>query len=155
MAKMLTHKAAHIWSNKPKLSRVFWAFTALIYLSGLLAIAAILVADYDALQRAGTVGERVVFHLSFIRLTFISVALIVFAFLLFTSLQRLFYFLVGVTAWVVMIYVDDMFVLYRIIQYPQAPIINMVFALRPVVIIGLIWMCFELNLRLRSGSETS
>lgn len=149
---MLAHAGAHIRAKIPRLSWVFWLFAAFSYFGGLLAIFAILNADYSNLQATGTVGERAAFHLSVIRLIFISIVLVVFPVLLLTSLRRLFYFLVGVTAWTVIIYVDDALVLYSIMELPQSTNINIVFAIRPFVIIGLIWMCFELNLRLKNGS---
>lgn len=149
---MLANLAVNIWANKPKLSPVFWLATALGYFSGILAIASFLSSDYSYLEAAGSVGARAAFHLSVVRLIFVSVILIVFPVLLFTSLRRLFYFLVGITAWVVMVYIDDVLVLYTIMERPQVGVSNIVLVLRPFAIIGLLWMCFELNMRLKDGS---
>ena len=119
---------------------------------GVLAIISIFLTDLSFLDANGAVGERAVFHLSVVRLIFISVILIVFPVLLFTSLRHLFYFMIGITAWVSMVYLDDGLVLYNIMQYPQSAAINAVMTLRPFAIIGLLWMCFELQMRLKNGS---
>ncbi len=149
---MLANLALHIQANIPNLSRVFWLCIAFGYGTGILAVIAILFADLEFLNASGTVGERAVFHLSVVRVIFISVILIVFPVLLLTSLRRLFYFMVGITAWIVMVYIDDVFVLYNIMKYPQSAAINAVMILRPFIIISLLWMCFELHLRLKNGS---
>lgn len=149
---MLENLAGRIWENTPKLSIVFWLATALGYLIGVMAIVSFISADYSHLDAMGAVGERAAFHLSEVRLIFVSIILVVFPILLFTSLRRLFYFMVGITAWVVMIYIDDVLVLYNIMQLPQSAMVSMVVTLRPFAIIGLLWMCFELNMRLKNGS---
>lgn len=149
---MLKNKASQIWTSKPKLSAVFWLFTALGYGTGILAIISITFGDYTFLESSGETGERLAFHVGVVRLIFITLALLVFPVLLLTSLRRLFYFLVGITAWVLIIYIDDVLVLYTIMKHPQTATVSIVFAVRPFVIIGLFWMCFELNLRLRNGS---
>ena len=149
---MLANLAFHIRTNTPKLSRVFWLCTAFGYGVGIFAIISIFLADLSFLDASGAVGERAVFHLSVVRLIFISVILFVFPVLLFTSLRHLFYFMIGITAWVSMVYLDDVLVLYNIMQYPQSAAINAVMTLRPFAIIGLLWMCFELQMRLKNGS---
>jgi hypothetical protein len=113
-----------------------------------MAIVSFLSADYSHLNTIGAVGERAAFHLSMVRLIFVSIIMVVFPILLFTSLRRLFYFMVGITAWVVIIYIDDVLVLYNIMARPQSAMVNIVVTLRPFAIIGLLWMCFELNMRL-------
>jgi hypothetical protein len=148
---MLANLVVDIWASKPKLSPVFWLATALSYIVGILAVASIFHADLNFLQATGTVGERAAFHLSVVRVVFIGIILLVFPVLLFTSLRRLFYFMVGITAWVAIIYVDDLLVLYTIMHYPQSAAMNFVIAVRPLVLIGLLWMCFELNMRLEDG----
>lgn len=149
---MLSHKAFHILKDKPELSRVFWAFTALGYFAGILAIISIFSTDYSHLQATGSEGERATFHLRVVRVTIITIVLLVFPFFLMTSLRRLLYLLVGVTAWMVILYIDDAMVLYRIMEYPPSTTVSIVFAVRPFVVMGLFWMCFELNLRLNNGS---
>ena len=149
---MLANLAFHIRTNTPKLSRVFWLCTAFGYGVGILAIISIFLADLSFLDASGAVGERAAFHLSVVRLIIISVTLIVFPVLLFTSLHHLFYFMIGITAWVTMVYLDDVLVLYNIVRYPRSAAINAVMTLRPFVIIGLLWMCFELQMRLKNGS---
>jgi hypothetical protein len=149
---MLENLAVRIWKNTPKFSIVFWLATALGYLIGVMAIVSFLSADYSHLNTIGAVGERAAFHLSMVRLIFVSIILVVFPILLFTSLRRLFYFMVGITAWVVIIYIDDVLVLYNIMARPQLAMVNIVVTLRPFAIIGLLWMCFELNMRLKNGS---
>lgn len=148
---MLENLAVNIWANKPKLSPVFWLATVLAYVAGILALASIYYTDLGVLKAAGAVGERAAFHLSVVRVTIIGVMLLVFPVLLFSSLRHLFGFMVVITAWMVMMYVDDVFVLYTMINYPQSVAMNWVIAVRPFVIIGLLWMCFELNMKLKDG----
>jgi hypothetical protein len=46
-------------------------------------------------------------------------------------------------------YIDDQLVLYDVLDYPDLPLVQTVLFLRPILIIGLVWMCFELNFRLK------
>jgi len=149
---VLANPLFHIRKNTPKLSCVFWLCTALGYGVGILGLISILLADLSSLDAKGAVGESAVFHLSVVRLIIISVTLIVFPVLLFTSLRHLLYFIIGITAWASMVYLDDVLVLYKFIQYPQSAAIKAVMVLRPFAIIGLLWMCFELQMRLKNGS---
>jgi hypothetical protein len=42
-------------------------------------------------------------------------------------------------------YIEDYFVFYRLIEYPHGSLIDTVHLLRPIYILSLIWMCFELT----------
>ena len=55
------------------------------------------------------------------------------------------YVTVALTAWATIIYIEDYFVLYGMIEYPEAKLIALVQSLCPVFILSLIWMCFELT----------
>ena len=55
------------------------------------------------------------------------------------------YVTVALTAWATIMYIEDYFVLYNIVEYPEAKLITLVQSLRPIFILSLIWMCFELT----------
>jgi len=57
------------------------------------------------------------------------------------------YFTVALTAWAVAIYIDDIFVLTEVIQYPESGLISSVQSLRPILIASLLWMSVELVFR--------
>ena len=42
-------------------------------------------------------------------------------------------------------YFEDYFVLYALVEYPEVGLITLLQALRPFLIVSLIWMSFELT----------
>lgn len=89
----------------------------------------------------------IAFKLSKIRVLFIALSMIVYPILLYTSLNWSKYFTIAVTAWAVAMYIDDHLVLYRIIEYPERGIVALLQAIRPILIISLLWMSFELTMK--------
>ena len=82
-----------------------------------------------------------------IRLTFGVVFLSIYPVLLLTSIKWSNYFVVAVTAWCIAMYVDDLMVLNKIIEYPERGLIAIIQSIRPILILSLIWMSFELSIK--------
>jgi len=83
-----------------------------------------------------------------IKLTTVRLVVIVFALISYpVILNRFFkyakYVTVALTAWAFIMYIEDYFILYSMIEYPEGSLIDVVHLLRPIFIISLIWMCFE------------
>ena len=64
---------------------------------------------------------------------------------LFSSLKNAQYVTIALTAWAIAMYIDDYLVLYQIIEYPKDGLVAATLLLRPILIICLIWMSFELT----------
>jgi hypothetical protein len=150
---MVLGKVLNIWSNRPRLSYIFWFCLLLVYVFTILAVAAILNADFEKFAMQGPVAQQAAFKLSTLRLGVILIALISFPIFLFKSLDYLYKFLVGITAWAIVMYIDDHLLLYEVVEYPNVGAVNFTFASRPFGIMAMLWMCFEVNFRQNSSSE--
>jgi hypothetical protein len=64
---------------------------------------------------------------------------------LFSSLKYAKHVTIALTAWAIAMYIDDYLVLYKIIEYPKGVLVSSTLLLRPILIICLIWMSFELT----------
>ncbi|WP_445809144.1 hypothetical protein, partial [Yoonia sp.] len=87
------------------------------------------------------------FKLTYVRTAIVTLVLIAFPIVLFTSRKYTTFLTVGLTAWVVALYIDDNLVLYRIIEYPDRGLVVFLQTFRPVTIACLIWMSFELTFK--------
>jgi hypothetical protein len=150
---MFLGKVLNIWRNRPKLSFLFWFCSVLVYALTIIAVAAILNLDFEKAAMQGPIAQQAALKLSTLRLGVILIALIAFPILLFKSLDYLYKFLVGITAWAVVMYIDDHLLLYKVIEYPNIGVVNLTFATRPFGIMAMLWMCFELNFRKNNSSE--
>ena len=146
MLAKLTHEA---WSSRPKLSVVFWGFTILVYATGAMAVLAILSPELNDIALKGNTAAYAAFKLNSVRLPIICAALVVFPVLLWTLPHAALVFLKIFTAGTIVMYIDDQLVLYDVLDYPDLPLVQTVLFLRLILIIGLVWMCFELNFRLK------
>lgn len=151
---MLAAGIRSAWNNKPKLSRVFWLSAAIFYIVGVVAIFALANPTVNAFLEAANAPKLVALKLNYIRLPIVCLSLIVFPFLLWTSLTRTLIFLRLVTAALVIVYIDDHLVLYKIIEYPNLPIFQFALFLRPFAIMAMFWMTFEVHYRLKYGEQT-
>lgn len=151
---MLATGIRSAWSNKPKLSSVFWLSAAIFYIVGVVAIFALVNPTVNAFLEAANAPKLVALKLNYIRLPIVCLSLIVFPFLLWTSLTRTLIFLRLVTAALVIVYIDDHLVLYKIIEYPNLPIFQFALFLRPFAIMAMFWMTFEVHYRLKYGEQT-
>jgi len=83
--------------------------------------------------------------LTTVRLVVIVFGLVAYPVILSWFLKYARYVTVALTAWALIMYIEDYFVLYSMIEYPQGSSIDAVHLLRPIFIVSLIWMCFELT----------
>ena len=51
------------------------------------------------------------------------------------------------TGWAIVMYIDDHFVLYALIEDPKQIVVEIFQKMRPILIISLLWMSFELHVR--------
>jgi hypothetical protein len=84
-------------------------------------------------------------ELAYTRLTIIAVAFFGYPIVLFSSLKYAKYVTIALTAWAIAMYIDDYLVLNKIIEYPKGVFVSATLLLRPILIICLIWMSFELT----------
>lgn len=151
---MLATWIRNAWNNKPKFSRLFWLSTAIVYIVGVVAIVALINPTVNAFLEAADAPKLVALKLNYVRLPVVCLSLFVFPFLLWTSLARTLIFLRLVTAALVFAYIDDHLVLYKIIEYPNLPIFQFALFLRPLAIMAMVWMTFEVHFRLKFGEPT-
>ena len=84
-------------------------------------------------------------RLTYVRLSIVAVSLVGYPIILFSSLKYTKYVTIALTAWAIAIYIDDHLVLYRIIEYPDRGIVLFVQSIRPLFLVCLLWMSFELT----------
>jgi hypothetical protein len=94
------------------------------------------------------------FKISTVRVSVIAFAMILYPALLWTSLIWSKYFIISMTAWTIAMYIDDYLVLYKIIAYPERGKIAFLLAIRPLGILSLLWMSFELTVKLAVKHES-
>ena len=85
--------------------------------------------------------------LATVRLGIVVMVLSVYPVILFRFFKYAKYLTVALTAWAVAIYIDDVFVLTDVIQYPDSGLIPLIESFRPIMITCLLWMSIELTFR--------
>jgi hypothetical protein len=110
-----------------------------------LAFFVLVTATLDPLAPNHVLNNHAVTKLTSIRLAILTFGLVSISFMLKYSFTYAKYVTVALTAWAIAMYVDDHFVLYNMVEYPEGGVIALVQSLRPIFIISLIWMCFELT----------
>lgn len=83
--------------------------------------------------------------LTTVRLVVVVFGLIAYPVILIWFLKYAKYVTVALTAWAFIMYIEDYLILYSMIEYFQGSSIDAVRLLRPIFIVSLIWMCFELT----------
>lgn len=83
--------------------------------------------------------------LSYVRMTIGVFTFFGYPIVLFSSLKYAKHVTIALTAWAIAMYIDDSLVLYKIIEYPEGVLVSATLFLRPILIICLIWMSFELT----------
>ena len=83
--------------------------------------------------------------LTYVRLTLAIFFMVAYPVILFSSLKYAKYVTIALTAWGIVMYIDDYLVLYKIIEYPKRGLVVVLQSLRPILLICLIWMSFELT----------
>lgn len=128
-----------------QLPKAFWVSIIIGYAFCLLSFFVLVTATLDPLAPNHVLNNHAVTKLTSIRLAILTFGLVSILFTLKYSLTYAKYVTVALTAWAIAIYVDDHFVLYNMVEYPEGGVISLVQSLRPILIISLIWMCFELT----------
>ena len=80
-----------------------------------------------------------------VRLMVLVFGLIAYPIILSRFLKYAKYVTVALTAWAIIMYFEDYFVLYALVEYPELGSSTLLQALRPILIVSLIWMSFELT----------
>ena len=83
--------------------------------------------------------------LTYVRLSLAMFFMVGYPIILFSSLKYARYVTIALTAWGIVMYIDDYLVLYKIIEYPKRGLVVALQSLRPILLICLIWMSFELT----------
>ena len=128
-----------------QLPKAFWVSIIIGYAFCLLSFFVLVTATLDPLAPNHVLHNHATTQLTSIRLAILTFGLVSILFTLKYSLTYAKYVTVALTAWAIAMYFDDHFVLYNMVEYPEGGVISLVQSLRPILIISLIWMCFELT----------
>ena len=127
------------------LTKVFWVALAFSYFFLLLAIYAILTLPKSTFDVNNAEHVVTAVRLTYVRLSIVAVSMVGYPIILFSSLKYTKYVIIALTAWAIAIYIDDHLVLYRIIEYPERGIVLFMQSIRPLFLVSLLWMSFELT----------
>ena len=128
-------------------SKTFWIAMSLSYAFCFSALYAYATLPENLLDPNNTAQIKATLKLSTVRLVIVSLALIAYPIVLFKFFKYAKYVTVALTSWATTIYIDDYFVLVEIVEYPDSGLISLVQLSRPIIILSLIWMSFELTFR--------
>jgi hypothetical protein len=128
-----------------QLSKAFWITISIVYSYCLFVLYVFLVSPGDVFNPEIATQYYFAMKLTTVRLVVIVFGLIAYPVILSRFLKYAKYVTVALTAWAFIIYIEDYFVLYKIIEYPDRGLIDKVHLLRPIFIVSLMWMCFELT----------
>jgi hypothetical protein len=127
------------------LSKIFWVALAFSYFFLLLAMYAILTLPKNTFDVNNAEHVVTAVRLTYVRLSIVAVSLVGYPIILFSSLKYAKYVTIALTAWAIAIYIDDHLVLYRIIEYPDRGVVLFIQSIRPMFLVCLLWMSFELT----------
>jgi hypothetical protein len=125
-------------------SKAFWITISVVYSYLLFVLYVFLILPGDIFNSEIATQYHFAMKLTAVRLVVIVFGLIAYPVILSRFLKYAKYVTVALTAWAFIMYIEDYFVLYRLIEYPHGDLIDIADLLRPILIISLIWMCFEL-----------
>ena len=128
-----------------RLSKVFWLALAFTYIFLILTVYALLTLPQDTFDTDNSEHVRAAVKLTYVRFSLVAVSMVTYPIILFGSLKYAKYFTIALTAWAIAMYIDDYLVLYRIIEYPKRGIIVILQLIRPILLVCLLWMSFELT----------
>ena len=134
-------------ASRPKMTQPFWAAFLLTYGICFVSLYGIVTVPLEIFDPNNSLEAGAAYKLTIVRASFILICLITYPALLWTSLRWAKYFVFGATAWAVAMYIDDYLVLYRIIEYPERGLVTIIQAIRPLLILSLLWMSFELTMK--------
>ena len=150
---MLASTTRIIWGSRPKLSVPFWIASTVLYATGFVAIFALINPVVYQFLQAAQAPQLVAIKLNLIRLPLIFLVLFAFPFLLWNSLERALLLMKFATAVVIVVYIDDHLVLYELVGYPKLAIFKIALFLRPIAVMALLWITFELHFRVKIGQQ--
>ena len=127
------------------LSKIFWAAMAVTYFFLVLSMYAILTLPESAFDADNAEHVMAAVRLTYVRLAIVAVSLVGYPIILFSSLKYAKYVTIALTAWAIAVYIDDHLVLYRIIEYPDRGVVLFIQSIRPIFLVCLLWMSFELT----------
>jgi hypothetical protein len=128
-----------------QLSKVFWIAISIVYSYCLFVLYVFLISPGYALNPEFATQYYFAIKLTTVRLVVVVFGLIAYPVILIWFLKYAKYVTVALTAWVFIIYIEDYLILYSMIELSQGSSIDAVSLLRPIFIVSLIWMCFELT----------
>ena len=128
-----------------RLSKVFWLALAFTYIFLILTVYGLLTLPQDTFDTDNSEHVRAAVKLTYVRFSLVAVSMVTYPIILFSSLKYAKYFTIALTAWAIACYIDDYLVLYRIIEYPKRGIIVILQLIRPILLVCLLWMSFELT----------
>ena len=127
------------------LSKIFWIAMAGVYLFLVLAMYAILTLPESAFDADNAEHVMTAIRLTYVRLAIVAVSLVGYPIILLSSLKYAKYVTIALTAWAIAVYIDNHLVLYRIIEYPDRGVVLFIQSIRPIFLVCLLWMSFELT----------
>ena len=133
--------------ENPQPSKFFWFSMSIAYAFCFSALYTYLTIPEYKLELNNTNQIIITMKLATVRLVIVAIALLAYPVILFRFFKYAKYFTVALTAWAVAIYIDDYFVLTKVIQYPESGLISSVQSFRPILIASLLWMSIELVFR--------
>ncbi len=128
-----------------QLSKAFWIALSIVYSYCLLVLYVFVISPGDVLNPEIATQYYFAIKLTTVRLVVIVFGLIAYPVILSWFLKYAKYVTVALTVWAFIMYIEDRFVLYSMVEYPPGSLIDAVQLLRPISIVSLIWMCFELT----------
>ena len=128
-----------------RLSKVFWLALAFTYIFLILTVYGLLTLPQDTFDTDNSEHVIAAVKLTYVRFSLVAVSMVTYPIILFSSLKYAKYFTIALTAWAIACYIDDYLVLYRIIEYPKRGIVVILQLTRPILLVCLLWMSFELT----------
>lgn len=148
---MLPHKNLFFFMRaliqKPALTREFWVAFCCCYFLCFMALYGIWNIPQGTFDDTNYLETRSASKLYTIRASLLVLGLITFPALLLTTLKWSKTFAIIMTGWAIVMYIDDHFVLYALIEDPKQIVVEIFQKMRPILIISLLWMSFELHVR--------
>ncbi|MDB4219909.1 hypothetical protein N9791_00085 [bacterium] len=133
--------------KNPQPSKFFWFSMSIAYAFCFSALYTYATIPEYILELNNTAQIIITMKLATVRLVIVAIVLLAYPVILFRFFKYAKYFTIALTAWAVAIYIDDVFVLTEVIQYPESGLISFVQSLRPILIASLLWMSIELVFR--------
>jgi hypothetical protein len=138
-------------ARQTKIVSSFLALPLFAYIAAVLAVVGIQSPDVDGLLLRENDHEGLAIKMNYVRLPTLCFGLALLPILLWTSVRYALNLIRFYAAFVAFNYIDDHLVLYDVIQYPDAPVVQLALSMRPFAIMALLWMAFELQFRIKNG----